>query len=335
MTRRQLAAGWVLTVVAFGAIFVWGLRSWRTLDANGREAAATRARLTATLKAKHDEVQRELRSQGLFRDVQWSMERTDPAAFLTGLAEQARGTRLKILAVGPLERKETQQFVKSSQTVQVIAPFADFKEVVARIERDRGLMEDLLIEVPRETPRPGSADAREVQARFTLTSTEVTGDARRSLQRALAVNRSLGAPLLAEAPSALPRPTTTTNSAARDPFAFLTPGVARAPRRPPKEAISTTKKAAASAPAGLAPGRGARPNDPRLTAAVPLAVKGIVSLPEGYLAIINQDILKVGDLVESHRVEQITETTVVLSQPDGGTLLLALPAVSAPAGGRE
>jgi hypothetical protein len=322
VSRRRLAVAWILTVVAFGALFVWGLRAWRALDSRGREAALARARLTATLKIKQEEVLRELRSQGLFREMQWSMERTDPAVSLNGLAEQARGTRLKILAIGPLERKETPQFVKSWQTVQVVAPFADFKELVARIEQDRGLMEDLVLEVPREAARPGALDAREVHARFKMTSMEVTGEARRALQRALAINRTgPGAPLLAEAPSALPRPAKTAETVGRDPFAFVAPTAVR----PSEKAIVPKRARATSSPStnvGFSAG-GSRESSS--TAALPMMIKGIVSMPDGYLAIVNREIVRVGDVVENHRVEQITATTVMLRRPDGTAYLLTLP----------
>ena len=49
----------------------------------------------------------------------------------------------------------------------------------------------------------------------------------------------------------------------------------------------------------------------------PVEVRGIVSTPAGHLAIVNDQIVKVGDLVAGDRVERITATEVVLRQTDG------------------
>jgi hypothetical protein len=54
-------------------------------------------------------------------------------------------------------------------------------------------------------------------------------------------------------------------------------------------------------------------------------VKGIVSFPGGFLAIVNNQIVKVGDTVTGHKVERITDNNVVLRDPDGGTRTVQLP----------
>jgi hypothetical protein len=65
-----------------------------------------------------------------------------------------------------------------------------------------------------------------------------------------------------------------------------------------------------------------------------MEVKGIVSFPGGYLAIVNNQIVKVGDTVSGHRVERITDNAVVLREPDGGQRTETLPGlVVAPAPG--
>jgi hypothetical protein len=343
MSRRPLVAAWIMTAVLFGALFIWELGMWRSLDARGREAALVRTQLMATIRAKQEEVQRETRSPGLLVERQWSMERADPAVILNGLAEMARGTRLKILAIGPLEHKTTPQFVKSWQTVQITAPFADLKDLVARIERDKGFLEDLVLEVPREPARPRASEAREIQARFKMASMEVTGDAKRSLQRALAANRTgPGLPLGAEAPSALPLPAKPTEHAGRDPFVFVVAAVAATPKkptatppvgRPPHPsavAPSPEPGGMAAAPAQQPSSTSAPTNPSRATAPALMDVKGIISLPDGYLAIVNKNIVKAGDMVDNHRVEQITATTVVLRRADGETQILTLPAGSVP-----
>jgi hypothetical protein len=354
VSRRSLAAAWLLTAVFFGGLLVWGLASWRALDARGREAALERTRLQAAIKAKQDEVLRELWSQGHLREQQWSTERADPAVFLNGLAEMARGTRLRIVSIGPLEQTATPQFVKSSQIVQVTAPFADLKELVARIERDKGLLEDVALEVQREPARPRAPEAREIQARFKMTSMEVTGDAKRALQRALAVNRAgPGLPRAAETPS--PLPPKAIDHAGRNPFAFIGPALAAAPKKPgpspPAVRPPPPTSTAAAAPAPPSNPMTAAPrqeSDPptstsptsqsiplaavpaRPAADAPMDVKGIISMPDGYLAIVNNSIVRTGDMVDNHRVEQITNMTVVLRRPDGETRVLVLPAAIAP-----
>jgi hypothetical protein len=342
VSRRPLVTAWVMTAVVFGALFTWGLGMWRTLDARGQEAALVRARLVSTIRAKQEELQRETRSPGLLGERLWSTERADPAVILNGLAEMARGTRLKILAIGPLEHKTTPQFVKSWQTIQITSPFADLKDLVARIERDRGFLEDLVLEVPREPARPRAPEAREIQARFKMTSIEVTGDAKRSLQRALAANRTgPGLPLGAEAPSALPLPAKPAEHAGRDPFAFVVAAVAASPKKKPAAAPPVVKPPHPSAvapspePGGMAAASTQQPSSTsssanQSSAASPLMdVKGIISLPDGYLAIVNKNIVKAGDMVDNHRVEQITATTVVLRRADGESQLLTLPPGSA------
>jgi hypothetical protein len=60
-----------------------------------------------------------------------------------------------------------------------------------------------------------------------------------------------------------------------------------------------------------------------------MRVSGIVSYPGGALAILNEQIAKVGDSVNGHRVERIADTEVVLRRPDGGTRILPLPPLTA------
>jgi hypothetical protein len=61
-----------------------------------------------------------------------------------------------------------------------------------------------------------------------------------------------------------------------------------------------------------------------------MEVKGIVKFPGGHLAIVNNQIVQVGDLVDGHRVEQISDTTVVVRQAQGSPRSLSLPTVTAP-----
>ena len=92
-------------------------------------------------------------------------------------------------------------------------------------------------------------------------------------------------------------------------------GPVRVLRPPP---ASRSRDAAAGAPGAVRNRRGAlRP--------VPLELKGIVSFPDGFLAIVNNQIVKVGDTVSGHRVERITETSVTLTEPGASPRTINLP----------
>lgn len=66
-------------------------------------------------------------------------------------------------------------------------------------------------------------------------------------------------------------------------------------------------------------------------ALTPFELKGIMSFPGGHVAIVNNQPVKVGDVVSDHRVESITDTEVVLRQPDGSPRTVTLATVASPA----
>ena len=341
MRGRPLGLLWALTLVVFVILTFWGLSTWRSLVTRGQAVAAQRQHLTTEIKARQDEMVKQMRSSNLLQEMQFSVERADPSVFLTGLADLTQGTRIRVLAISPLERQTTPQFVKSWQTVQLTSPFQDLRELAVRVEREKGILEDLVMDVPTgPTPLPGAP--LEIQAKFKLTSMEVTGEAKRILQKAIAVTRSAPGPTEAPPQPSLslpfpPQPTTAA-SAARDPFMFAqlpAPAVAK----PPVRAVAGGPRSTAPPPGpgrpfqiAVPPAGGGAPGAPGAPPA-PLAkmeVKGIVGMPDGYLAIVNNEIVKVGDTIEQHRVERITPTEVVLRQPDGATRSLSIPFVVAP-----
>jgi hypothetical protein len=59
-----------------------------------------------------------------------------------------------------------------------------------------------------------------------------------------------------------------------------------------------------------------------------VALRGIVSFPDGFLAIVNNQIVKVGDTVTGYRVERITENSVTLSVPGAPPRTIELPELS-------
>ena len=199
----------------------------------------------------------------------------------------ARDKRVKVTAVGPLERQTAPQWVKSWHTVQVVAPYREIRELAARIEADRGVLEDLRLE-PAPLPPSGRADPTapvdEVQARFRMAALELSAPAKRLVDRALGGGG--GSVGILAAPGQVPEA-----PLARDPFAFVV------------------------APAA-----------PRVdTRVTPLDFTGTVNAPGGSLGIVNDTIVKVGDVIEGYRIERIADGSVVMRRAGEGPRTLRLP----------
>jgi hypothetical protein len=296
---RALAVTWILVAAVFLVLLFFEFSKWRSLSTEVSRAGAERQRLTAEIQIKEGQLVSEMHKHStLVQEMQWTAAGADPSAFLTRLAELAREKRMMVMAIGALERQSAPQFTKSWHSIQVRAPYREIRELAARVEQDRGILEDVHLEAVRPDQRPASEDeprrGEEVLARFKLTSLELSAQAKQMVERTLAA--SGGPPKAAPAPPlALPVPTTGAppSAAGRDPFSFLTPP---APPRPPVVA-----------------GPGPEP------ARADLDLKGIVSFPDGFLAIVNNQIVKVGDTVSGHRVERITENAVTLREPGAAT----------------
>ena len=295
MTRRAILVGWVVVALVFTAILGYELAHWRALTDNAERAAAEGRRLQEEIQQREAQITRELRGQAArLSEMQWAPVGGDPSSFLTRLAELAGDKRVKVTAVGPLERQSTAQWVKSWHTVQVVAPYREIRELAARIEAERGVLEDVRLEpapTPPATRGDAAAPADEVQARFRMTALELAPASRRLVDRAL--GQAPAGPALP--PPAAPTPLT------RDPFAFVVPA-----------------KPAAPAPAP----RAERPP-------APLELSAIVGFPGGSLAIVNNQVVKVGEVVSGHRVDAITDTTVTLSEPGAAPRTLQLPELGA------
>jgi hypothetical protein len=307
---RGVLVGWVAIAVALLVGLAWELHQWRSIDARRDRTAAERSELEARVAAHEEEIRREERAHSdLLRDLQWSSNRGDPSAFLTGLADFARGARLKITAIGPLEREAATQFHKSWHAVQVVGPFREVKDLATRIEQEGGILDDFSIQTVAASGPLKPTD--EVHARWNLAVVELTPSAKAILQRTV---KGEGAGSLA-----LPLPLGSA-VAGRDPFAFV---AAAAASRPPVVTPSPVRPSGRPAPPSPAADGGAF--DP-LPAS--LVVKGIVKFPGGHLAIINNQIVQVGDVVDGHRVEQISDASVVVRPPQGAPRPLALPALT-------
>jgi hypothetical protein len=309
VTSQRLAVGWALVAIVFVVLLGLELSSWRSLTSEGARAAGERQRLTNEIRLKEQQLVAQMRANApLLREMQWSSEGGDPSAFLRRLAELAQQKRMRIMAIGPLERQATPQFSKSWHSIQIEAPYRELWELAARVEQERGVVEDVRLEAapPKQPAQPGakaSAPADEVQARFRVVALELSGQAKQVIDRAIAASGEAGQsnPLTLPVPSQTPPAT----ALARDPFAFVTPPAPTTPATP----VTAAGPAAA----------GERPAPP------PLELKGIVSFPGGFLAIVNNQIVKVGDTVSGYRVERITDKSVTVREPGGGSRTVDLP----------
>lgn len=306
MRERQLAIFWVALAVVFTVAFIGLLQYSRSLTTRSVTAAAEVARLKAAISQKEQETLVEMKTNSsILQEMSWTGTTGDPVAFLSRVADLAHGSRLRVLAVGPLEQQDTPQFSKSWHAVTVQGPFQDLVDLATRVENDRGTLENVSVE--SQTPPPPVAVAGqparparvtpEVLARFRVTALQLTQQARRIIDDAA---KASGVPLAHPVPQAglsLPVPSAAAES--RDPFSFG-PSVER-----PREAQSAAPKQA-------------------------FDLQGIVGFPGGHLAILNNQIVRAGDKVGGHTVEHITDTVVVLRQPDGAPRRLALPEIGAP-----
>src|SRR5262249_21133257 len=162
--------------------------------------------------------------------------------------------------------------------------------LAARVEQDRGLLEDLRLEAqPTSSPSTGvSAPQDEVQARFKIAALELSAAAKHIVARVASGTNTPSSSLV------LPVPRSDVLAAlGRSPAEFPRP---RAPAFPPPPAVATSPEKPAEPPA-------------------PVELKGIFAFPGGFLAILNNQIVRVGDTVSGHRVEQITDKAVTISDP--------------------
>ncbi len=320
MRGRPLALTWTAVVAVLLLLNIVAFYQWRSLAGRGQRATAERGGLGNEIRAKEQEIVALMRANaGLLQEMQWSSSGGDPAAFLTRLGELTREKRMKVIGIGPLERSATAQFTKSWHTIQVVAPYRELRGLAARVEAEKGILEDVNVMAAREIGRPGGPRPDEIEARFKMTALEFTPEARKVFERAVAASGT-GAPGTPPAGSlALPLPAGVpeTGAPTRDPFTF----VAGARRPPPGGPAS----AAASAPTG-------GPSSAPLGALdrSTMDLKGIFSFPGGFLAIVNNQIVRAGDTVSGHRVERITEDSVLLREPGGGTRVVSLPGLTVP-----
>ncbi len=305
MRERELAIFWVVLVVVFVGGLIGLLQYSRTLRTSGAQAAAEVASLRAAIEQKQNETLAEMKKNATtLKEMSWTGTTGDPVAFLSRVAELTQGSRLKVLAVGPLEQQSTPQFSKSWHAVTVQGPFQDLVGMAARVEGERGTLDNVVIEAqtaqPVATQSPGPAPpprpTPEVQARFRVTALQLTQQARSIIEKAAKASGVSLTPPTPGAGLALPVPSAASES--RDPFAFG-PSVDR-----PRQADSGVPRQA-------------------------FDLQGIVGFPGGHLAIVNNQIVRPGEKITGNTIEHITDTAVLLRQPDGTPRRLSLPEIGA------
>jgi Flp pilus assembly protein TadG len=317
MRERELAIVWIVLAVVFIGGLIGLLQYSRSLRSSGAQAGAEVASLRAAIEQKQREILAEMKSNATtLQEMSWTGTTGDPVAFLSRVAELTQGSRLKVMAVGPLERQTAPQFSKSWHALTVQGPFQDLVELAIRVENERGTLDNVAIEAQAAQaparPQPGQAPqprvSPEILAKFRVTALQLTQQARMIIEDAA---KPSGVSLTPPKPSAgLSLPVPSPGSQFRDPFAF------GAPVDRPRLAEGTR----------LAEG------------GVPRAVfnlQGIVAFPGGHLAILNNQIVRTGEKTAGYTVERITDTTVLLRQPDGTPRQLSLPDIGAVAGKKQ
>jgi hypothetical protein len=309
--ERELAIFWVVFVVVFVGGLIGLLQYSRSLRSSGAQAAAEVAGLRAAIEQKQKEILTEMKSNATtLQEMSWTGTTGDPVAFLSRVAELTQGSRLKVLAVGPLEQQATPQFSKSWHALTVLGPFQDLVDMAARVETERGTLDNVSVEAQATQapapPQPGQAPqprvSPEIQAKFRVTALQLTQQARKIIEDAA---KASGVSLTPRAPSTgLSLPVPTAASEFRDPFAFGGP-------------VDRPRMAQGSVPRAA------------------FDLQGIVGFPGGHLAILNNQIVRTGEKMAGYTIEHITDTAVLLRQPDGTPRRLSLPDIGAVASKKQ
>jgi hypothetical protein len=305
MRERELAIFWIVLVVVFVGGLIGLVQYSRSLRSSGAQAASEVASLRAAIEQKQKEILTEMKSNATtLQEMSWTGTTGDPVAFLSRVAELTQGSRLKVLAVGPLEQQSTPQFSKSWHALTVQGPFQDLVGMAARVENERGTLDNVVIEAQTAQAPPAPAPGQpppprvgpEVQSRFRVTALQLTQQARKIIEDAAKASGVTLTPQTSSTGLSLPVPSAA--SEFRDPFAF------GAPVDRPRQAEGSVPRAA-------------------------FDLQGIVGFPGGHLAILNNQIVRPGEKMAGHTVEHITDTAVLLRQPDGTPRRLSLPEIGA------
>jgi hypothetical protein len=297
MKGRPLIVGWIATALVVLAALVWTVAQTISLGRLGATADLQKAGLARELEASRQNIQAELVANAdLLKDIRWSPDRATASDVLRRLADLAQGGQAKVLAIAPLEQEPAARYRKSSHRIDMTASFRELLDLVTRVEREGGILEDVVLETPQA--KPGQEMGSDgVRAQFRLTTIEPSDETRRIMERVVAAGKQNSKSFLA---AAFTLPIEARAEAAplslRDPFRLAEAPVRRGP----------------SVAAAPAPER------------APASVQGIMKFPGGALAIVDQQIVKVGDVVNGRRVEEIVDGRIVLSEPAGGSRSIPL-----------
>jgi len=304
VSGRRLGVAWIATAVVLVLALVWMVGQAITLGRSGASADLQHADLARQLATSRQKIQEELVAKvEVLKDLRWNADRPSAADIVRRLADLARDGHATVSALAPVERESTVRARESSHRVEMAASFHEIVDFATKVERDGGILEDVVFEIPAKTG-DATAPAEGLTAQFRLTTIEPSDDARQIMRRVLAASAShprfaltsaLALPMDVQAP-AVP--------SLRDPFQFTD--------------ISSRRRGPTTVTAIAAPSKVASPS-PAAPVAAPLVVKGIVKFPGGTMAIINDQIVKVGDTIEGQRVEAIADGQVVLHEPGSGS----------------
>jgi len=289
MKGRMLWLGWVGLLVF--VVMAVGL----TLRQQGiyRQLASLvnmRKALETDYQKAEDTLKKDLtRYVKVLRRFPWLLESGSGTAFLTRLSDVASDHLLKIVGVGPLERKTIGQVERIGRRVKVSGSFSDILGVVEKVERNRGIMDGLTVKLSDQKGKNNGVE--KLEAQFSLVTAELSTPVRKRMRSllvtALDSKEANGVPVVSA-------PQIEWNfevAALRDPFLPVRPF----------EAKEKAKK---------------------VTAAIPsfpeVRLSGIVSLLNKKMAIINDQMLGVGDRFDGILVEQVTDDAVVLKSESAG-----------------
>jgi len=299
MKGHNLWFGWIgLLVVFFVAVGLLlrhqGIESQVTALENKRRA----------LEADHQKVEAELKKDlqryvKVLRRFPWVLESGSGTAFLSRLSDVAADHLLKILGVGPLERKKIGHVERIGRRVKVTGSFSDILGVVENVERNRGIMEGLKIEQLEHKEKNKGMEI--LEAEFSLVTVELSTAVRQRMRSLLV---SALASKAAKDLSVVPAPQgdwPLEVASLRDPFLSIRASRAEA-------AAKKVKIVHARFPE--------------------VKISGIVNLLNKKMAIINNRMVGEGDRFDGVLVEQVTDDEVVLKSEAAGKRI-RLPAFMA------
>lgn len=302
MRKVLWLAGWVgipvLVFVLVWMAFIWIPGTTRELRQEVQKAEAERTQRASMLQDLEAEFKQDAdRYAAILRYFPWLTETSGGTAFLIRLGDVVTGLSLKVQAIGTLQRERLPQLEKVGRQIRLTGGFLDALKLVENAEQNKGILEELKIQRP--PPKAGATEAaNEVEAQFHLSTVELTPDVRSRLRAFIAVLPKGSKPEATETegPLLLPVPERaipTQVASLRDPFMIPGAVLARA-----------------------APGRTKGPQEPPPESPFPdLTLAGIVESPRGRMAIVNNQMLREGEIIEGVLVQRIRKNEVVFKSP--------------------